>query len=178
MAVTLHHIQSGYALNRQMEADDGDDSKGAAMTHHGTFALVALLVATFGSQVQAGMSGTSREGVSQAHASVPASAPARARPAQVRREPAPPLEGDFDGVWTVVSSPGCGLVARSAVQVVHGRIIGERVTGSVDAAGNVHTVARGGGVSVISKGRTSPTSGSGTYKVSNGCTGTWVSRKV
>jgi len=31
---------------------------------------------------------------------------------------------------------------------------------------------------VISKGRVSGTSGSGTYEVSNGCSGTWVAKKA
>jgi hypothetical protein len=164
------------------------------MTHLKTFALVAILAATVGAQnAQAGMSGTSarvqQQSASEAQGAVqaPPLAPAQpvaqapVRPAPVRRDltarPAATV-GAFDGVWAVAASPGCGLNARSAVQVVRGRIVGDGVSGTVDAAGNVRTVGYGGGLSVISKGRTGPTSGSGTYEVSNGCTGTWVSRKV
>lgn len=158
------------------------------MTHHKTFALVALLAATIGShQAQAGMSGTSarlqQQTISQAQGSVQAPvrpvAQAPVRPAPVRREQAArPSAGNFDGVWAVASSPGCGLAARSAVRVVRGRIVGDGVSGSVDASGNVRTVSYGGGLSVISKGHVSGAAGSGTYEVSNGCTGTWVSQKV
>lgn len=163
------------------------------MTHHKIFALVALLVASVGSQqAQAGMSGMSarvqQQSISESQAAVQAPAPAPVRPvAQVPVRPAPVRRaqaarpsggGNFDGVWSVTASPGCGLIPRSAVQVVRGRIIGDGVNGSVDPAGNVRTVSYGGGVSVISRGRTSATVGSGTYEVSNGCTGTWVSQKV
>ena len=72
-----------------------------------------------------------------------------ARPEQA----AQPSGGGFDGTWAVASSPGCGLVARSAVRVARGRISGQGVSGSIDASGNVRTVSYGGGLSVISRGR-------------------------
>ena len=97
-----------------------------------------------------------------------------ARPEQAGQ----PSGGGFDGNWAVASSPGCGLVARSAVRVARGRIRGQGVSGSIDASGNVRTVSYGGGLSVISKGRVSGTSGSGTYRVSTGCTGTWVAQRA
>lgn len=159
------------------------------MAHLKAFALAALVAVTVGApQAQAGMSGTSsrveQQAAAEAQAAVQsplpatqpvAQAPARAAPAPAAAQPDVRA---FDGVWAVATSPGCGLLARSSVQVRRGRITGEYLSGSIDASGNVHTVARGGGISVISKGHSSATAGSGTYRVSTGCTGTWISRKV
>lgn len=83
----------------------------------------------------------------------------------------------FDGTWDVRSSPGCALLARSSVSVSEGRIRGPGVSGSIDAEGNVQTLGRGGSLSVVSTGKVSGEGGSGTYRVSNGCTGTWAARK-
>jgi hypothetical protein len=161
------------------------------MTKQGTFLIVLLMTAAIGSQAHAGMSGTSArvEQItnSEAQAAVQASQP-QARPQQAapqqRRAPARPEQAarpsgsNFDGIWSVTNSPGCGLARRSAVEVIRGRISGPGLSGKVDPSGSVRTVAHGGGLSVISTGHTSPTSGSGTYEVSNGCTGTWTARKV
>ena len=159
-----------------------------AMTNRTIYFRFALLAtAAVSSQARAGMSGTSErveqqnttEAQAEVHAAAASSgaAPQRgsvARPEQAAR----PAGGGFDGTWAVASSPGCGLIARSAVQVARGRIRGQGVSGSIDASGNVRTVSYGGGLSVISKGRVSGTSGSGTYQVSTGCTGTWVAQKA
>ena len=161
------------------------------MTKQGTFLIALLTTAAIGSQAHAGMSGTSArvEQItnSEAQAAVQASQP-QARPQQAapqqRRAPARPEQAarpsgsSFDGIWSVTNSPGCGLAPRSAVEVIRGRISGPGLSGKVDPSGSVRTVAHGGGLSVISTGHTSPTSGSGTYEVSNGCTGTWTARKV
>jgi hypothetical protein len=162
------------------------------MTKQGTFLIALLMTAAIGSQAYAGMSGTSARVQqitnSEAQAAVQAPQP-QARPqvqsaAQQRRAPARqeqaarPSGSTFDGIWSVTNSPGCGLAPRSAVEVVRGRISGPGISGIVHPSGSVRTVAHGGGLSVISTGRTSPTSGSGTYEVSNGCTGTWTARKV
>jgi hypothetical protein len=157
------------------------------MTNRTLYFAFALLATAASSQAQAGMSGTSERlqqlNTTQAQAAVPAQ-PKPPAQAQQRRSVARPEQaarrsgGSFDGIWAVASSPGCGLVARSAVQVTRNRISGDSVSGTIDAAGNVRTVSYGGGLSVISKGRVSGTTGSGTYEVSNGCTGTWAAQKA
>ena len=162
------------------------------MTKQGTFLVALLITAAIGSQAHAGMSGTSARVQqitnSEAQAEVqtpPAQAQPQVQPApQQRRAPARqkqaarPSGSSFDGIWSVTNSPGCGLARRSAVEVVRGRISGPGLSGRVDPSGSVRTVAHGGGLSVIGTGPASPTSGSGTYEVSNGCTGTWTARKV
>ena len=157
-----------------------------------TYLVLALLMAAVGSdQAQAGMSGTSArvqqisnsEAQAAVHAPPPAArpqvqAPQRQQQQPQRQQSQQPSGGNFDGVWAVSSSPGCGLDERSAVEVRNGRVIAPGLSGSVDAKGNVRTVFHGGGVSIISTGRSGPTQGSGTYTVSNGCTGTWTSQKA
>jgi hypothetical protein len=153
-----------------------------------TYLVLAVLLASIGSQqAHAGMSGMSNRiqehSTREAQGSLPPAPTAQPvvqapQRQQARPQPARPQGGQFDGVWAVSASPGCGLAESSAVEVVRGRIVAPGVSGSVDAAGNVRTVGHGGGLSVISTGRTGPTAGSGTYTVSNGCTGTWTSRKA
>lgn len=163
------------------------------MTKRTTFVIAFAIAAAITSQARAGMSGTSArvQQISNSEAQAAAvqspvqpqakpqvqAAPQRRAPAR-QEQAARSSGGNFDGVWAVSSSAGCGLSARSAVEVTRGRIKGQGVSGSIDAGGNVRTVGYGEGLSVISKGRAAGSSASGTYEVSNGCTGTWTASKV
>ena len=84
--------------------------------------------------------------------------------------------GNFDGAW-VVNSIGCGGTSTGAVVVTSGRIIGEGVTGTVSPNGAARSVGNYNGVTVISSGHVSGRSGSGTFRRSDGCGGTWTSSK-
>ena len=84
--------------------------------------------------------------------------------------------GSFDGAW-VVNSIGCGGTSMGAVVVTSGRIIGEGVTGTVSPNGAARSVGNYNGIRVISSGRVSARSGSGTFRRSDGCSGTWTSSK-
>nr|GAJ34859.1 hypothetical protein BDOA9_0140580 [Bradyrhizobium sp. DOA9] len=84
--------------------------------------------------------------------------------------------GSFDGAW-MVTSIGCGGSVSGAVVVSSGRVIGEGVTGTVSPSGSVSTQGRGEGVTFTSSGRLSGRSGSGTWRRSDGCGGTWSSTK-
>jgi hypothetical protein len=108
--------------------------------------------------------------------------PARALPPQ---QPAAPKSssrtgsgggggGNFDGAWAV-SSVGvtCAGGSRSAVVVTSGKIIGQGVSGQVSPNGAVNTVGNSNGITIISTGRLSARSGSGTFRQSDGCTGRW-----
>ncbi len=61
--------------------------------------------------------------------------------------------------------------------VSSGKIIGEGVSGTVSANGASHSVGNYGGITVISTGHASGRGGSGTFKRSDGCIGTWTSTK-
>ncbi|WP_441259602.1 hypothetical protein AB7008_23585 [Bradyrhizobium sp. 521_C7_N1_3] len=84
--------------------------------------------------------------------------------------------GGFDGAWAVVSV-GCGGSTSGAVVVSSGKIIGEGVRGTVSQSGSVSTFGQGQGVTFTSTGRLSGRSGSGTWRRSDGCGGTWSSAK-
>lgn len=84
--------------------------------------------------------------------------------------------GGFDGAW-IVTSVGCGGSTSGAVVVTSGRVIGEGVSGTVSPSGSVSTRGQGQGVSFTGAGRLSARSGSGTWRRSDGCGGTWTSAK-
>ncbi|WP_249150183.1 hypothetical protein [Bradyrhizobium sp. JYMT SZCCT0180] len=84
--------------------------------------------------------------------------------------------GNFDGAW-MVTSVGCGGTTTGAVVVTSGRIIAQGVSGSVSGNGSARTVGNFNGVTVTSSGRLSGRSGSGTFRQSTGCAGTWTASK-
>ncbi|MCK1735035.1 hypothetical protein IVA79_13910 [Bradyrhizobium sp. 138] len=85
--------------------------------------------------------------------------------------------GGFDGAWAVTSI-GCGGSTSGAVVVSSGKVIGQGVTGTVSSSGAVSTFGHGdGGVTFTSSGRLGARSGSGTWRRSDGCGGTWSSAK-
>jgi hypothetical protein len=103
----------------------------------------------------------------------------RSEPAEPRRA-APRSSGggggNFDGAW-VVNSVGCGSTTRGAVVVTSGRVIGEGISGTISPSGAVRTTGNFNGIVVTSSGHVSSRSGSGSFKQSNGCGGTWTASK-
>jgi hypothetical protein len=84
--------------------------------------------------------------------------------------------GNFDGAWVVVSV-GCGGTSTGAVVVTSGKIIGEGVSGRVSPSGAASSVGHYNGITVISSGHVSGRSGTGIFRRSDGCAGTWTSSK-
>ncbi len=85
--------------------------------------------------------------------------------------------GGFDGAW-IVTSVGCGGSTSGAVVVSSGKVIGQGVSGTVSSSGSVSTFGHGdGGVTFTGAGRLGARSGSGTWRRSDGCGGTWTSAK-
>lgn len=86
--------------------------------------------------------------------------------------------GNFDGAWVVVSTGvTCPGTSTSAVIVTSGKIIGEGLTGTISPSGAAQSVGHYNGVTVVSSGRASGRSGSGTFRGSDGCSGRWTSTK-
>jgi hypothetical protein len=85
--------------------------------------------------------------------------------------------GNFDGAW-VVNSVGtpCGS-STTAIVVTSGKIIGDGLSGYVSPSGAASSVGNYGSLNVVSTGRFSGHSGSGTFKRSDGCVGTWAVSK-
>ena len=85
--------------------------------------------------------------------------------------------GNFDGAW-VVNSVGtpCGS-STTAIVVTSGKIIGDGLSGYVSPSGAASSVGNYGSINVVSTGRFSGRGGSGRFKRSDGCVGTWAVSK-
>src|ERR1700688_2143073 len=85
--------------------------------------------------------------------------------------------GNFDGAW-VANSVGtpCGSAAQ-AIVVTSGRIIGDGLSGAVGPSGGARSVGHYGDINLISSRRFYRRGGSGTFKRSDGCVGTWTVSK-
>jgi hypothetical protein len=86
--------------------------------------------------------------------------------------------GNFDGAW-VVRARGvtCQGTSSNAVVVTSGKIIGTNARGTVSPDGRVYATTNDGGITVITTGRLSGRSGGGTFRQSDGCTGSWTASK-
>jgi len=84
--------------------------------------------------------------------------------------------GSFDGVWAS-TSVGCGGTLSGALVITSGRIIGEGLTGHVSPNGSASGAGSTQGMSWTSSGRFSGRSGSGSYRRSDGCVGSWTASK-
>jgi hypothetical protein len=84
--------------------------------------------------------------------------------------------GSFDGAWATVSV-GCGGTTSGAVVITSGRIMGEGLSGHVSPNGSATAAGAAGGVSWTSSGHFSSRSGSGSYRRSDGCVGSWTASK-
>jgi hypothetical protein len=85
---------------------------------------------------------------------------------------------NFDGAWMVYSrGVSCQGTSSNAVVVTSGKIIGQTARGTVSPDGRVYGTSSGNGITVITTGRLSGRSGGGTFRQSDGCTGTWTASK-
>jgi len=85
--------------------------------------------------------------------------------------------GNFDGAWVLTSAgTPCGG-SNDAVVVTSGKMVGQYGTGQVSPNGSVSGVGRAGSLSWTMSGRFSGRGGSGTFRRSDGCVGTWTGSK-
>jgi hypothetical protein len=86
--------------------------------------------------------------------------------------------GNFDGAWLVRSrGVTCQGSSSNAVVVTSGKIIGTNARGTVSPDGRVYATTNDSGITVITTGRLSGRSGGGTFRQSDGCTGSWTASK-
>jgi hypothetical protein len=83
----------------------------------------------------------------------------------------------FDGVWTFVGVSSGNCSGSVTLSISGGRLIGEGVTGSVAPNGAIKAVGAANGVSGVSTGRLSGSTGSGTWQQSDGCSSRWTAQK-
>jgi hypothetical protein len=157
------------------------------------FALAALLLALAAPSAlaQSGSAGgsigndeKSLSGSRSDRSAEPAPSERRSKPAADEQRSSPRRGGggggggsSFDGAWAV-TSVGCGGTTSGATVVTSGRVIGQGVSGTVSPNGSVHTFGQGeGGITYTGAGRLSARSGSGTFRRSDGCSGTWTASK-
>jgi hypothetical protein len=157
------------------------------------FALAFLLITALASSpalspalAQSGSAGgaigndeKSLSGSRQDRSADPAPSARRSKPAAEERS-APRRGGggggSFDGAWAV-TSVGCGGTTSGAVVISSGKVIGQGVSGTVSPSGSVSTFGQGEGTTFTGAGRLGARSGSGTWRRSDGCGGTWSSTK-
>ncbi|MCP9626096.1 hypothetical protein NML43_03215 [Rhodopseudomonas palustris] len=119
---------------------------------------------------------------SRAPRGVESSAPARPRkPARDRpraaRSSASGGVANFDGAWAVVSvGRPCGG-ASEAIVISGGRFTGQYTSGTVAPSGQTSGSGSANGISWTSSGRFSARSGSGSFRRSDGCVGSWTASK-
>lgn len=85
--------------------------------------------------------------------------------------------GNLDGAWvlTSVGSP-CGTSSDTVV-VTGNRMVGQYGTAQVSPNGATSGIGAAGGLTWTMSGRLSGRSGSGTFRRSDGCTGSWSGSK-
>ena len=85
--------------------------------------------------------------------------------------------GNIDGAWilTSVGTP-CGSSSDTVV-ISSGRMVGQYGTGRVSPNGATYGTGAAGSLTWTMSGRFSGRSGSGTFRRSDGCTGTWTGSK-
>jgi hypothetical protein len=86
--------------------------------------------------------------------------------------------GNFDGAWIISAVGGnCGGSSSNPFIVSSGKIMGKNVQGTVSPNGALYGTSTGEGHTVTTTGRLSARSGGGTFRITNGCTGTWTAVK-
>jgi hypothetical protein len=119
----------------------------------------------------------SRETPRSAEPSKPSRKPEAEEPRRASRKSGGGGGGNFDGAW-VFNSMGtpCGAASEAAV-ITSGKILGQYGTGQVSSNGSATGIGAAGGITWTSIGRLSARGGSGTFRRSDGCVGTWTASK-
>jgi hypothetical protein len=86
--------------------------------------------------------------------------------------------GNFDGRWNSASfGRTCSDKTTDVVTISGGQMSGTGFTGRVSGSGSVSGVWAGSGISATVSGRMSGSSGSGSFRRSDGCVGSWTLSK-
>ncbi len=87
--------------------------------------------------------------------------------------------GNFDGTWSSASQgrTTCSDRTTDVVTISGGQMSGTGFSGRVTGSGSVSGLWSGSGITASVSGRLSGSSGSGSFRRSDGCAGTWTLRK-
>ena len=85
--------------------------------------------------------------------------------------------GNFDGAWVLISvATPCGT-STDAVVITSGKMVGQYGTAQVSPNGSTSGIGAAGALTWSMSGRFSGRSGSGTFRRSDGCVGSWTGSK-
>lgn len=104
----------------------------------------------------------------------------RSKPADDTPSRAPQKSGggsNFDGAWVLTSVGATCAGSTDTVVITSGKLVGQYGTGQVSPNGATSGTGAAGGLSWTMSGRFSGRSGSGTFRRSDGCVGTWTGSK-
>jgi len=94
------------------------------------------------------------------------------------RRPSAGSGGNYDGVWnTVAIGQTCSDTYTFVITALSGRLTAPGCSGSVTSGGSVRGVCNGGDLTGVISGHVSGRSGSGRFKRSDGCVGSWTAVK-
>ena len=87
--------------------------------------------------------------------------------------------GNFDGTWSSASQgrTTCSDRTTDVVTISGGQMSGTGFSGRVSGSGSVSGLWSGSGITASVSGRLSGRSGSGSFRRSDGCVGTWTLSK-
>lgn len=84
---------------------------------------------------------------------------------------------NFDGAWVLTSVGNSCASSTDTVVITSGKMVGQYGTAQVSPNGAVSGVGSAGSLSWTMSGRFSGRSGGGTFRRSDGCTGSWTGSK-
>ena len=85
--------------------------------------------------------------------------------------------GNYDGAWVLTSVGATCAGSTDTVVITSGKLVGQYGTAQVSPNGATSGTGAAGGLTWTMSGRFSGRSGSGTFRRSDGCTGTWTGAK-
>jgi len=151
-------------------------------------AVLAVIVMPDAVRAQSGSAGGSigndEKSLSGSRGSPPTAEPSRparrAKAANDEPRRAPQRSGgsgNLDGAWVLTSVGATCAGSTDTVVITSGKLVGQYGTGQVSPNGAVSGTGAAGGLSWTMSGRFSGRSGSGTFRRSDGCTGSWTGSK-
>jgi|SRR5665213_3090505 len=149
-----------------------------SLTIKSSLLCAALAVAPHAALAQGsagGSIGNEDKGLSGSREATPAQPEQSHRPATHRKE-AGGGRGNFDGRWSFATTgcPGAGTIGA----MIHGGRFTTAIShGTVSPDGAFHAVGSGGGITFTAGGHMGSSSGSGTFRRSDGCSGSWSAQR-
>ncbi len=102
--------------------------------------------------------------------------PRRERVERVER-PESHASNAFDGIWSINVESACAGSGAGSLRIRGGQVYGSNVRGTISPSGSLYATGRSAGMTQHSTGRLSGSSGGGSFRRADGCTGTWTASR-